>query len=45
MRGGSYLDHAAGLRAWRALPADPLRATPTTGLRLAVPVTDPPEEP
>jgi formylglycine-generating enzyme required for sulfatase activity len=36
VRGGSYLDHAAGLRAWRALPADPQRATPTTGLRIAI---------
>jgi formylglycine-generating enzyme required for sulfatase activity len=38
VRGGSYLDHAWGVRAARALPADPERATPTTGFRL---VTDP----
>ena len=35
VRGGSYLDHAWGLRASRALPADPTRATPTTGFRIA----------
>ena len=35
VRGGSYLDHAWGLRAARALPADPDRATPTTGFRIA----------
>jgi formylglycine-generating enzyme required for sulfatase activity len=35
VRGGSYLDHAWGVRASRALPADPARATPTTGLRIA----------
>jgi formylglycine-generating enzyme required for sulfatase activity len=35
VRGGSYLDTAWGLRASRALPADPARPTPTTGLRLA----------
>jgi toxoflavin biosynthesis protein ToxD len=35
VRGGSYLDHAWGVRASRALPADPARATPTTGFRIA----------
>jgi formylglycine-generating enzyme required for sulfatase activity len=35
VRGGSYLDHAWGVRASRALPADPDRATPTTGFRIA----------
>ena len=36
VRGGCYLDWAWGLRASRALPADPGRATATTGLRIAV---------
>jgi formylglycine-generating enzyme required for sulfatase activity len=36
VRGGSYLDHEWGLRASRSLPADPARATPTTGLRIAI---------
>jgi formylglycine-generating enzyme required for sulfatase activity len=36
VRGGSYLDHAWGVRAARALPADPERATPTTGFRLVI---------
>jgi formylglycine-generating enzyme required for sulfatase activity len=36
VRGGSYLDHAWGLRASRALPADPERATRTTGFRIAI---------
>jgi formylglycine-generating enzyme required for sulfatase activity len=36
VRGGSYLDHAWGVRASRALPADPARATPTTGFRIAL---------
>src|SRR4051794_917905 len=35
VRGGSYLDHAWGVRASRALPADPARATATTGFRIA----------
>jgi formylglycine-generating enzyme required for sulfatase activity len=35
VRGGSYLDHAWGLRTSRALSADPDRATPTTGFRIA----------
>jgi formylglycine-generating enzyme required for sulfatase activity len=38
VRGGSYLDHAWGVRASRALPADPARATPTTGFRIALDV-------
>jgi len=42
VRGGSYLDHAWGLRASRVLPADPDRATPTTGFRIAI---DPPPPP
>jgi len=33
-RGGSYLDHAWGVRASRRLSADPARATRTTGFRL-----------
>jgi formylglycine-generating enzyme required for sulfatase activity len=35
VRGGCYLDHAWGVRASRALPADPDRATQTTGFRIA----------
>jgi formylglycine-generating enzyme required for sulfatase activity len=35
VRGGSYLDCAWGLRASRALPADPARPTATTGFRVA----------
>ena len=35
VRGGSYLDTAWGVRASRVLPADPQRATATTGFRLA----------
>jgi formylglycine-generating enzyme required for sulfatase activity len=42
VRGGSYLDHAWGVRASRALPADPGRATATTGFRIA---KDPPQDP
>lgn len=38
VRGGSYLDAAAGLRTWRALSADPARATGTTGFRIAIDV-------
>jgi formylglycine-generating enzyme required for sulfatase activity len=45
VRGGSHLDHAAGLRAWRALPADPARATATTGFRLVLCDPDPREAP
>jgi formylglycine-generating enzyme required for sulfatase activity len=36
VRGGSYLDTAWGVRAARELPADPDRATPTTGFRIAI---------
>jgi formylglycine-generating enzyme required for sulfatase activity len=36
VRGGSYLDHAWGLRASRVLAADPARATATTGFRIAM---------
>jgi formylglycine-generating enzyme required for sulfatase activity len=36
VRGGSYLDHAWGVRASRVLPADPARATSTTGFRIAL---------
>jgi len=36
VRGGCYLDHAWGMRASRALAADPARATPTTGFRIAI---------
>ena len=39
VRGGSYLDHAWGVRASRVLAADPARATATTGFRIAM---DPP---
>ena len=34
--GGSYLDTGWGLRASRRQPADPARATPTTGFRIAI---------
>ncbi len=36
MRGGSYLDTAWGLRASRVQPADPERATNTTGFRIVI---------
>ena len=36
VKGGSYLDTGWGLRASRALPADPARATPTTGFRIVI---------
>jgi len=36
VRGGSYLDTAWGLRASRVQPADPERATNTTGFRIVV---------
>jgi formylglycine-generating enzyme required for sulfatase activity len=36
VRGGSHLDHAWGVRASRALPADPERPTATTGFRIAL---------
>ena len=35
LRGGSYLDTAHGVASVRALPADPARATATTGFRIA----------
>jgi len=35
VRGGSYLDTGWGLRASRSQPADPARATATTGFRIA----------
>jgi formylglycine-generating enzyme required for sulfatase activity len=35
VRGGSWLDHEWGVRASRALPADPERGTETTGFRIA----------
>jgi formylglycine-generating enzyme required for sulfatase activity len=44
VRGGSYLDHGWGLRASRVLPADPGRATHTTGFRLVIDL-DPPDHP
>lgn len=36
VKGGSYLDTGWGLRASRSQIADPARATPTTGFRIAV---------
>ena len=39
VRGGSYLDTAWGVRAARALPADPRRPTATTGFRIAIELT------
>jgi formylglycine-generating enzyme required for sulfatase activity len=36
VKGGSYLDTGWGLRASRTLPADPERATPTTGFRIVL---------
>jgi formylglycine-generating enzyme required for sulfatase activity len=36
VRGGSYLDSAWGVRASRVLPADPERATGTTGFRIVI---------
>lgn len=42
VRGGCYLDHAWGVRASRALAADPARATPTTGFRIAIDVNHDP---
>jgi formylglycine-generating enzyme required for sulfatase activity len=36
VRGGSFLDHEWGVRASRSLAADPARATPTTGFRIAI---------
>jgi formylglycine-generating enzyme required for sulfatase activity len=43
VRGGCHLDHAWGVRAGRSLPADPARATRTTGFRIAID-PDPDEE-
>jgi formylglycine-generating enzyme required for sulfatase activity len=42
VRGGSFLDQAWGVRASRSLPADPRRATHTTGLRIVVDPDPPP---
>jgi formylglycine-generating enzyme required for sulfatase activity len=36
VKGGSYLDTGWGLRASRSQPADPARATATTGFRIAI---------
>jgi hypothetical protein len=36
VRGGSYLDTGWGLRASRVQPADPERATNTTGFRIVM---------
>ena len=36
LRGGCYLDTAHGLHSARELPADPARATPTTGFRIVI---------
>jgi toxoflavin biosynthesis protein ToxD len=36
VKGGCYLDTGWGLRASRALPADPRRATRTTGFRIVI---------
>jgi hypothetical protein len=44
VRGGSYLDHGWGVRASRVLPADPGRATHTTGFRVAIDL-HPPDHP
>jgi formylglycine-generating enzyme required for sulfatase activity len=41
VRGGSYLDTAWGLRASRVQPADPDRATSTTGFRIVVDIGRP----
>jgi formylglycine-generating enzyme required for sulfatase activity len=46
VRGGCWLDHAWGLRASRVLPADPARATATTGFRIAFDlINDPRRDP
>jgi formylglycine-generating enzyme required for sulfatase activity len=39
VRGGSYLDTGWGVRASRVQPADPARATATTGFRIAIDVS------
>ena len=36
VRGGSYLDAAWGVRVSRVQPADPERATNTTGFRICI---------
>ncbi|MEZ0284169.1 MAG: formylglycine-generating enzyme family protein [Thermoleophilia bacterium] len=40
VRGGCHLDHAWGVRASRSLAADPLRATHTTGFRIAMDIDE-----
>jgi formylglycine-generating enzyme required for sulfatase activity len=40
VRGGCHLDHAWGVRASRSLPADPARATHTTGFRIALDIDE-----
>ena len=46
VRGGSWLDHAWGVRASRVLSADPARATATTGFRIAFDlINDPRRDP
>jgi formylglycine-generating enzyme required for sulfatase activity len=40
LRGGSYLDTAHGVATVRELPADPARATPTTGFRIAMDIDE-----
>jgi formylglycine-generating enzyme required for sulfatase activity len=44
VRGGCHLDHAWGVRASRSLPADPARATHTTGFRIAIDLDNADEE-
>jgi formylglycine-generating enzyme required for sulfatase activity len=44
VRGGCHLDHAWGVRASRSLPADPGRATYTTGFRIAIDIDHADEE-
>ncbi|MGH8930493.1 MAG: formylglycine-generating enzyme family protein [Egibacteraceae bacterium] len=39
-RGGSFLDHAWGVRVTRSLPADPRRPTRTTGFRLLIEIEE-----
>jgi formylglycine-generating enzyme required for sulfatase activity len=40
LRGGSYLDTAHGVASARELPADPARATRTTGFRIAMDIDE-----
>jgi len=40
VRGGCHLDHAWGVRASRSMPADPARATHTTGFRIAMDIDE-----